>query len=140
MSSSESDCSISSDEEYCGDNGEEFREEILNSKYALIEKIGYGSYSSVWLAYSIPDDNYYAIKIQNCEDYDEGVFELRILRKIKELKNKYMINIIEGFEIIKKIKYLNNLIKVIKVTIKKLLNVDDTFVWYYLLWLDQFTL
>ena len=86
MSSSESDCSISSDEEYCGDNGEEFREEILNSKYALIEKIGYGSYSSVWLAYSIPDDNYYAIKIQNCEDYDEGVFELRILRKIKELK------------------------------------------------------
>ena len=102
MSSSESDCSISSDEEYCGDNGEEFREEILNSKYALIEKIGYGSYSSVWLAYSITDDNYYAIKIQNCEDYDEGVFELRILRKIKELKNKYMINIIEGFEIIKK--------------------------------------
>ena len=124
MSSSESDCSLSSDEEYCGDNGEEFREEILNSKYALIEKIGYGSYSSVWLAYSIPDDNYYAIKIQNCEDYDEGVFELRILRKIKELKNKY----------------INNLKKVIKVIIKKLLNVDDTFVWYYLLWLDQFTL
>ena len=102
MSSSESENSYSSDEEYCGDNGEEFREEILNSKYALIERIGYGSYSSVWLAYSIPDDNYYAIKIQNCEDYDEGVFELRILRKIKEIKNNYMINIIDGFEIIKK--------------------------------------
>lgn len=111
MSSSESDYSVSSDEEYCGDNGEEFREEILNSKYALIEKIGYGSYSSVWLAYSITDDNYYAIKIQNCEDYDEGVFELRILRKIKELKNKYMINIIDGFEIIKKDKIFKQIKK-----------------------------
>lgn len=111
MSSSESDYSVSSDEEYCGDNGEEFREEILNSKYALIEKIGYGSYSSVWLAYSIPDDNYYAIKIQNCEDYDEGVFELRILRKIKELKNEYMINIIDGFEIIKKDKIFKQIKK-----------------------------
>lgn len=111
MSSSESDYSVSSDEEYCGDNGEEFREEILNSKYALIERIGYGSYSSVWLAYSIPDDNYYAIKIQNCEDYDEGVFELRILRKIKELKNKYMINIIDGFEIIKKDKIFKKIKK-----------------------------
>ena len=111
MSSSESDYSVSSDEEYCGDNGEEFREEILNSKYALIEKIGYGSYSSVWLAYSIPDDKYYAIKIQNCEDYDEGVFELRILRKIKELKNDYMINIIDGFEIIKKDKIFKQIKK-----------------------------
>lgn len=111
MSSSESEYSLSSDEEYCGDNGEEFREEILNSKYALIERIGYGSYSSVWLAYSIPEDTYYAIKIQNCEDYDEGVFELRILRKIKEIENKYMINIIEGFEIIKKDKIFKQIKK-----------------------------
>ena len=67
MSDSES---LSSDDEYYGDNGEEFRNSILNNNYALIERIGYGSYSSVWLSYSINDDEYYAIKIQNNEDYE----------------------------------------------------------------------
>lgn len=99
---SSNNTSLSSDDEYYGDNGEEFRGSILNNKYALIDKIGYGSYSSVWLAYSITDNNYYAIKIQNAEDYDEGLVELRILRKIKELKNDKMIHMIEGFEVIKK--------------------------------------
>ena len=100
--SSSNNTSLSSDDEYYGDNGEEFRGSILNNKYALIDKIGYGSYSSVWLAYSISDNKYYAIKIQNSEDYDEGLVELRILRKIKELNNDKMIHMIEGFEVIKK--------------------------------------
>ena len=70
MSKNSSSNSLSSDDEYYGDNGEEFRGSILNNKYALIDKIGYGSYSSVWLAYCINDDVFYAIKIQNFEDYD----------------------------------------------------------------------
>ena len=99
---SRSSASESSDDEYYGDNGEEFRSNILNNKYALIEKIGFGSYSSVWLTYCIHDNNYYAIKIQNSEDYDEGIEELKILNKIKSLDSKYLINIIEGFEVTKK--------------------------------------
>ena len=35
--SSSSNTSISSDDEYYGDNGEEFRGSILNNKYALID-------------------------------------------------------------------------------------------------------
>lgn len=97
---SESDCS--SDENYCGNHGEEFRGNVINNNYALIEKIGYGSFSSVWLAYSLNNDKYYAIKIQNAEDYDEGIIELKILKKIKSIQNNYMINLHEGFEIIKK--------------------------------------
>ena len=54
------------------------------------------------MAYSISDNKYYAIKIQNAEDYDEGLVELKILRKIKELNNSKMIHMIEGFEVIKK--------------------------------------
>ena len=99
---SSNDTSLSSDDEYYGDNGEEFRGSILNNKYALIDKIGYGSYSSVWLAYSISDNEYYAIKIQNSEDYEEGLIELKILRRIKELNNDNAIHMVEGFEIIKK--------------------------------------
>jgi len=102
MSKNSSSTSLSSDDEYYGDNGEEFRGAILNNKYALIDKIGYGSYSSVWLAYCINDDKYYAIKIQNNEDYDEGLIELKILRKINELRNNNLIKLIEGFEITKK--------------------------------------
>lgn len=99
---SKSSTSESSDDEYYGDNGEEFRSNILNNKYALIEKIGFGSYSSVWLAYCISDNKYYAVKIQNSEDYEEGIEELNILNKIKSIDSNYLINIVEGFEIVKK--------------------------------------
>jgi serine/threonine protein kinase len=100
MSSDESE--MSSDDEYYGNNGEEFRGNILNNDYTLIEKIGFGSYSSVWLAFSIKRKDYFAVKIQNCEDYEEGLEELKILKKIKELENNDLIKLIEGFEISKK--------------------------------------
>lgn len=98
---SKSSTSKSSDDEYYGDNGEEFRSAILNNKYCLIDKIGYGSYSSVWLAYCISDNNFYAIKIQNSEDYEEGLQEMNILNRIKELNSKYLINIVDSFEVVK---------------------------------------
>ncbi len=121
MSDSES---LSSDDEYYGDNGEEFRNSILNNNYALIDRIGYGSYSSVWLSYSINDDKYYAIKIQNNEDYDEGLEELKILKKIKESKTESCINLIEGFEVIKK-ELISKKIKKGKRTVtKKIMNVN----------------
>ena len=108
MSSDDSD--MSSDDEYYGDNGEEFRGTILNNNYTLIEKIGFGSYSSVWLAYSIAREKYFAVKIQNCEDYEEGLEELKFLKRIKELKNNNFINLVEGFEITKKYT-INKMIK-----------------------------
>ena len=121
--SSSSNTSLSSDDEYYGDNGEEFRGSILNNKYALIDKIGYGSYSSVWLAYSINDNKYYAIKIQNAEDYDEGVLELRILRKIKDLDNEKMIHLVEGFEVVKRENIKKKIKKGKKIYIKKITEV-----------------
>lgn len=97
-----SDCSLSSDDEYYGDNGEQFRGEIIHSKYALIEKIGYGSYSSVWLVFNIQNEKYFAMKIQNSEDYEEGVEEMKILKKLKFFSNKNIINLEESFEYVKK--------------------------------------
>ena len=101
MSSSSED-SLSSDDEYYGDNGEQFRGEIIHNKYALIEKIGYGSYSSVWLVFNIQNNNYYAMKIQNSEDYEEGIAEMKILKEIKKYNNKNIINLKESFEYVKK--------------------------------------
>tara|TARA_Y100000768_G_scaffold277219_1_gene212653 strand:- start:11917 stop:13161 length:1245 start_codon:yes stop_codon:yes gene_type:complete len=89
--------SSSSDEEYCGDNGNIFFNEILNNTYITIKKIGYGAFSSVWLSYNFNDTKYYAIKIQNDEDYDEGIIESKYLTKIKKINSDFISNIIEYF-------------------------------------------
>ena len=102
MSRSSSCNSFSSDDEYYGDNGEQFRGNIIQNRYALIEKIGYGSYSSVWLVFNIQNNNFYAMKIQNSEDYEEGIEEMKILKKLNEYNNRNIINLVESFEITNK--------------------------------------
>ena len=97
MSSSE--VSLSSDDEYYGDNGDIFRGEVLNKKYALVKKIGYGAYSSVWLAYDYENDKYYAIKIQNPEDYEEGQEEVKYLRKINRYNSENLAKLVDSFDI-----------------------------------------
>ena len=102
-----SDLSLSSDEAYFGDNGEEFRGKILNSakgRYALIEKIGYGAFSSVWLSYNVDKNEYNAIKIQNSEDYQDGKYEVKLLNKVKSLNNPNIITLIDDFIYTKVIK------------------------------------
>ena len=100
MSESDSDVSLSSDDEYYGDSGEEFRGNVLNGpkgRYALIDKIGNGAYSSVWLAFNCDKNKYYAIKIQNPEDYTEGKSELKILKRILEVNNDHLIQLVDDF-------------------------------------------
>ena len=53
-------------------------------EYNVIKLIGRGSYSGVWLSYCISNSKFYAIKIQNPEDYKDGVEEINILKKLPE--------------------------------------------------------
>jgi serine/threonine-protein kinase SRPK3 len=69
----------SSESETC--NNLDLAGEIINN-YNVITLIGKGSYSRVWLVYCIGDNNYYALKVQNPEDYDEGKYEISVLKKI----------------------------------------------------------
>ena len=67
-------------------------------KYTLLKKIGYGSYSSVWMAKT--DDlelKYCAIKIHNIEDFNEGVKEIKVYKKLNKLKTPNIISIIDDF-------------------------------------------
>ena len=78
--------------------GEEFGCHVLKNKYILIDKIGVGTFSAVWLAVSIVDSNLYAIKIQHIEDFYDGEKEAKFLSKInKNCKN--LPKLIEYFEV-----------------------------------------
>lgn len=37
--------------------------EILNNKYVIVKKLGWGHFSTVWLAFNVQDKKLYALKI-----------------------------------------------------------------------------
>ena len=50
--------------------------EIIDSKYVLLKKLGWGHFSTVWLAFKLSDKQLYALKIQKSADrYTESAFE-----------------------------------------------------------------
>lgn len=69
--------------------------DIIN-RYNVIIELGHGSYSIVWLVYCISDNKFYAMKVQNPEDYEDGIEEITIMKKISN-KELYINNIIESF-------------------------------------------
>lgn len=74
--SDSSDVSLDSNNEEIDDNDAEslgdFKEdgfhpthvgEIIDSKYIVLKKLGWGHFSTVWLAYKLSDKQLYALKI-----------------------------------------------------------------------------
>jgi serine/threonine protein kinase len=50
--------------------------EIIDSKYIILKKLGWGHFSTVWLAYKLSDKQLYALKIQRgAEKYTQSAFE-----------------------------------------------------------------
>ncbi len=100
-SSSSSSCDDASVSEYIDKTkGDQNLGVILNGRYVLIEKIGYGTFSAVWLAYKLDDPtgkNFYAVKVQHQEDYDDGLKESQYLEKLKALNCPYIIYMHESF-------------------------------------------
>jgi serine/threonine-protein kinase SRPK3 len=83
------------------DLGDEYHGMLLDNKYILLYKIGFGGFASVWLSYYINDPKkqfYYAIKIQNPDDYIEGLLEVETFKKIKNINSEYLMNMIEDFK------------------------------------------
>lgn len=72
--------------------------EILDNRYILIKKMGYGSYASVWLCYDVNDMKYYAIKINNREDYKVAVKESNTYNIVKTYKSPYIMSLIRTFD------------------------------------------
>ena len=58
---------------------------IINNKYLILNKLGYGSYCTVWNTYDIETKKLIALKIYNLEDTDDGIYEKNILDELKKL-------------------------------------------------------
>ena len=80
-------------------NGNEFFGEVLKNRYLIIKKLGYGSFSSVWMAYDVESNTLVAIKIINPQDYKEGMLELQTYKKLNELDSTYLLTMIECFQV-----------------------------------------
>ena len=80
-------------------NGNEFYGDVLNNRLLILKKLGYGSFSSVWMAYDIIDMNLVAIKIINPDDYKDGLLELKIYETLNKINNKYLLTIKDFFQV-----------------------------------------
>ncbi len=92
--------SYSSDDHDYRKNGDRFFGEVLEKKYLILKKIGYGAFSSVWLSYHIYDKKFYALKIQNAEDYEEGKEEVKFLKKVGSYECEHIIGLVENFVVV----------------------------------------
>jgi serine/threonine-protein kinase SRPK3 len=92
-----SDASDNSNSSYASSNdfNLDLTGDIINN-YNIISLIGKGSYAKVWLGYNIGDGNYYALKIQNPNNMDEGKDEINVLKKISS-NDKYINRLVEYF-------------------------------------------
>lgn len=96
-SSSETEDYSDDDDDINMDYCNQYIGKVLNDKYLLIYEIGSGSFATVWIALDLFKKRYYAIKIQNSEDFDSGLEEIKVLRTISEHKCEYLNKLVEKF-------------------------------------------
>jgi serine/threonine-protein kinase SRPK3 len=91
--------SPSSDEDMTQTDNLKLSGDILKN-YNIICELGRGSYSIVWLAYNISNNNFFALKVQNPAEYKDGLSEIKFVSKLPRTPNVFN-NIIEHFVEIK---------------------------------------
>jgi serine/threonine protein kinase len=71
----------------------------LLKNYHIVEMIGKGGFSTVWMAINSKDNYFYAIKFFDNDKYKDGLEELKLQKKLPKIK---YINKMEDYFIIKK--------------------------------------
>ena len=64
--------------------------------YNIIYEIGRGAYSIVWLAYNKLNKEFYALKVQNPDEFNDGMKEIKFVQKLPKEPNVFN-NLIEYF-------------------------------------------
>lgn len=60
--------------------------QIINNQYIILNKLGSGSYCTVWNVYDIINKRYIAFKIYNTEDTDDAIEEKKIMDNLRTFK------------------------------------------------------
>ena len=78
---------------------------IINN-YNVISELGRGACSIVWLVYNITNNNFYALKVQNPDEFKSGLQEIKFVHTLPK-EPKIFNNVIEYFiETVDSVKYL----------------------------------
>ena len=91
--------STSSDENLEQDENLELTGDIIKN-YNVICELGRGSFSIVWLAFNVTNNNFYALKVQNPNEYKDGLSEIKFVQKLPT-QPKLFNNLVEYFVEIK---------------------------------------
>jgi serine/threonine-protein kinase SRPK3 len=93
---SSSDYGSSSDDEL-SEEVVDYTGQVLFKKYVLIKKLGSGAFATVWLAYNYKNKKYYALKVQNGEDFEDAEYEVDIYKQLKKSSCQYFNQLVEHF-------------------------------------------
>ena len=96
-----SEYSLSDDDVMDHSDNLELEGSILG-RYNILNQLGMGAFSIVWLAYNIDDTKFYAIKVQHPDEYKDGLEENKFMKKLPT-KFYYFNNLIEDF-----VEYVDN--------------------------------
>lgn len=97
--------SVSSDEDKTQTNNLDLTGKIIKN-YNVICELGRGSFSIVWLAFSIQSNSFYALKVQNPSEFKDGQDEIKFVQKLPSIPSVFN-NINDNFiEIKNNQKYL----------------------------------
>jgi len=98
---SESECSdseylsVSSDEDITQSNNLDLTGKIIKN-YNVICELGRGSFSIVWLAFSMKSNDFFALKVQNPSEFKDGQSEIKFVEKLP-LSPSVFNNICDSF-------------------------------------------
>jgi serine/threonine protein kinase len=87
--------SVSSDEDKTQSNNLDLTGKIIKN-YNVICELGRGSFSIVWLAFSIQSNDFYALKVQNPSEFKDGQDEIKFVQKLPTTPSVFN-NICESF-------------------------------------------
>ena len=91
-SDNDSDSAVteSSDEFIDHNKGDANYGDIVDGRYFLIHKLGYGTYSTIWLSYLMETDKFFAIKIFHTDSasYGEAISEGKKIAMLQRIKFK----------------------------------------------------
>jgi len=96
-SNSSSDSGSSNDSD--SSEEEDFQYEVFKNDHLILYKLGSGAFSTVWLSYQLSKNEFYAIKVQNHDCYNEGILEKNCLELVSGFGTECLIKMEDSFEI-----------------------------------------